>query len=35
MIIEDKMDGHISVENKNAGACFKIKLGHICENISS
>jgi signal transduction histidine kinase len=35
MIIEDKMGGKISVENKNAGACFKIKLGHICENISS
>ena len=35
MIIEDKMGGNISVENKNGGACFKIKLGHICENISS
>ncbi|WP_072679804.1 ABC transporter substrate binding protein [Arcobacter sp. LA11] len=35
MIIEDKMGGKISVENKNGGACFKIKLGHICENISS
>ena len=35
MIIEDKMGGKISVENKNSGACFKIKLGHICENISS
>ena len=35
MIVEDKMGGKISVENKNNGACFKIKLGHICENISS
>lgn len=35
MIIEDKMGGNISVKNKNSGACFKIKLGHICENISS
>lgn len=35
MIIEDKMHGKISVENSLAGACFKIKLGHSCENISS
>ena len=35
MIIEDKMGGNISVENKNNGACFKIKLGHTCENIST
>ncbi len=34
VIIEDKMDGKISVENKDDGACFKIKLGHICENTS-
>lgn len=35
MIVEDKMGGKISVKNKNAGACFKIKLGHICENTST
>jgi len=35
MIIEDKMNGKIAVENINDGAKFIIKLGQENENISS
>ncbi len=33
LIIEDKMDGKINVENTKNGAKFIIKLGVIDENI--
>ena len=35
MIIEDKMDGQVSVENIDNGACFTIKIGIKDENTST